>query len=42
VRDFSWDVFAATGNIEAYLLYRELSKRHEQQEERDVTEVVAT
>lgn len=40
MRDFSWDVFAATGNIEAYLLYRELTKRHEEQEERNVAEVV--
>jgi len=23
MRDFSWSVFAATGNIEAYLLYKE-------------------
>lgn len=40
MRDFSWDVFAATGNIEAYLLYRELTKRHGEQEERNVAEVV--
>ncbi|EGL82650.1 hypothetical protein CathTA2_1806 [Caldalkalibacillus thermarum TA2.A1] len=33
MRQFSWNVFAATGNIEAYLLYKEyelFNKRQDQ------------
>lgn len=27
MQDFSWNVFAATGNIESYLLYKEHEKK---------------
>jgi len=33
MREFSWNVFAVTGNIEAYLLYRECEGQDCQDEE---------
>lgn len=42
MQDFSWNVFAATGNIESYLLYKEHEKLKLQedleQEEKDEKE----
>lgn len=37
MRDFSWNVFAVTGNIEAYLLFKQIDDSTEGQEE-DKTE----
>ncbi len=31
MREYSWNVFAVTGDIEAYLLYKEFSKIEQQQ-----------
>ena len=32
MRDFSWQVFAKTGYVDSYLLYRELSEIEENEE----------
>jgi hypothetical protein len=37
MRDFSWNVFAVTGNIEAYLLFKQIDST-EEREQHDVTE----
>lgn len=42
MREFSWNVFAATGNIEAYLLYKECygsDCQEEQELEEEVAEI---
>ncbi|MBE3553930.1 MAG: YqzL family protein [Thermicanus sp.] len=35
MQDFSWNVFAATGNIESYLLYKEHERLISGKEERE-------
>lgn len=35
MREFSWRIFAATGNIESYLLYKEHEKIVGMQEEEE-------
>ncbi|WP_081792090.1 YqzL family protein [Caldalkalibacillus mannanilyticus] len=36
MREFSWNVFAVTGNIEAYLLYRECEGPNCQEEDENL------
>jgi len=38
MRDFSWSVFAVTGNIEAYLLYKECHGSECNQDEEQLEE----
>lgn len=33
MRDFSWKIFAMTGDVESYLLYREVSRQAEQRKD---------
>lgn len=38
MREFSWNVFAVTGNIEAYLLYRECDDSECEENDEDLQE----
>lgn len=48
MRDISWNIFAATGNIESYLLYKEherivnSSKDQQQEQEETLTDAVGS
>ena len=35
MRDFSWKYFALTGNVESYLLYKEINNRRAKKSEQE-------
>ncbi|MCR8641970.1 YqzL family protein [Paenibacillus sp. N1-5-1-14] len=39
MRDFSWNMFCATGDVDAYLLYKEISNGISDNLDQDVEEV---
>jgi len=38
MREFSWKYFTMTGDVDAYLLYRQIAKRHMEEPEWDEDE----
>ncbi|WP_409341319.1 YqzL family protein [Paenibacillus sp. MBLB4367] len=36
MRDFSWNYFSMTGDVDAYLLYKQIDDRQEENEDADL------
>ncbi|NSL50295.1 YqzL family protein [Calidifontibacillus erzurumensis] len=40
--DFTWKIFAKTGNLETYLLFKEIERDYQETAEKNVNELIET